>query len=455
MSTTNSIFTGSSRYGSDFSAVIDRAVNIASLPLAQMQSARQTMSGQSQAVSALQAPFASLKSAISGLADVAGSSAFSVTVSDNATARATLVAGATAGSYQVEVTEMGSHASALSAGAGIANPAEDNLGSSGSFSLEIYSTADPPVLLASEDSLTASTLDDLVRAINESDLDVQAALVNVKGAGSPEYKLSLQSSTLGQLEFRLKDKADPGTNLLDATSGGGLAKYTINGSAQVESDSRRVTLAPGVTLDLVAANPGKPVTVTVSRGANAFKNAARALVSAYNAALAALDQHRGQSTGALGGQSLISELGRSLRQVAGYEAGSGRFQSLAEVYIELKDNGQMYFNEAQFDKSAASRLDDIGALLGNTDSGFVKWASGILESIVKADGVLGAESASLNDGIKRQDSRIEAEQERIDRLRTDLTERMSAADAMIAALEQQVLYITGMFESMRASAKQW
>jgi hypothetical protein len=57
----------------------------------------------------------------------------------------------------------------------------------------------------------------------------------------------------------------------------------------------------------------------------------------------------------------------------------------------------------------------------------------------------------MDTASKSQDRRINAEQERIDRLESDLTARMAAADATIAMLEQQVTYFTGMFETMRAS----
>ncbi|MCS6954415.1 MAG: hypothetical protein NZM33_16340, partial [Bryobacteraceae bacterium] len=51
--------------------------------------------------------------------------------------------------------------------------------------------------------------------------------------------------------------------------------------------------------------------------------------------------------------------------------------------------------------------------------------------------------------LQRQEARIAAEQERIDLLEKNLAERMAAADALIAALEQKVRYFNTLFEAMR------
>lgn len=453
MSTASSIFTGASRYSSDFQAVIERSVGIASLPLMQMQTARSNASAQSTAVNALANPFIALRSAVSGLVNVAGSSSYQANVSDSKTLRATIAEGATTGNYKVEVTDLGSPAAALSSGTGIDDPARSNIGSSGNFTLQIYSSGSPQTLLSS-DHFQAGTLDELVQQINASDLDVEATLVNVQGSGSPVYKLSLQSTKLGPLEFRLSDDAQPATNLLGATQAGALAQYTVNGSAVVKSDSRTATLAPGVTIELLQEADGSPVTVSVSRSTAAFKSAVSKLASAYNSALDALDKNRGEKGGALTGNSIISDLQQSLRAIANYGDGTGYYTALAEVGIELKDNGQLSFNETDFDQNINTHFAELGELLGDGESGFIKSASAILDGLVGENGLIEMQSQALADSIQQQDDRMATEQERIDQLREDITARINAADALIASLEQQVLYITNMFSSMKSISEQ-
>jgi len=63
----SSLFTGASRYSSDFQAVIDRAVAIASLPLTQMQSTRARLGAESVALNSLESKFGALQAAIQSL----------------------------------------------------------------------------------------------------------------------------------------------------------------------------------------------------------------------------------------------------------------------------------------------------------------------------------------------------------------------------------------------------
>ena len=56
----SNIFTGASRYSTDFQSVIDRSVNIASLPLLQMQQNKVKISDESAALKSLDGKLASL-----------------------------------------------------------------------------------------------------------------------------------------------------------------------------------------------------------------------------------------------------------------------------------------------------------------------------------------------------------------------------------------------------------
>ena len=61
----------------------------------------------------------------------------------------------------------------------------------------------------------------------------------------------------------------------------------------------------------------------------------------------------------------------------------------------------------------------------------------------------------LDASLRAEDERIAAEQDRIDNRTKDIQERMAAADALIAQMEQQATYITNMFESMRVNQKSY
>ena len=69
----SNIFTGASRYSTDFQSVIDRSVNIASLPLLQMQQNKVKISDESAALKSLDGKLASLDTTLTNLANSFGS----------------------------------------------------------------------------------------------------------------------------------------------------------------------------------------------------------------------------------------------------------------------------------------------------------------------------------------------------------------------------------------------
>ena len=70
-------------------------------------------------------------------------------------------------------------------------------------------------------------------------------------------------------------------------------------------------------------------------------------------------------------------------------------------------------------------------------------------------GILAESITGLDSSLRAEDERIAAEQERIDNRTKDIQERMAAADALIAQMEQQATYITNMFEAMQTSQKSY
>ena len=151
-------------------------------------------------------------------------------------------------------------------------------------------------------------MNSLVTAINaNASLNVQASIVNIGPSGSPDYRLSLQSVKLGANTIQLSDGAAP---LLDTLSTGSLATYKVNGLAtSITSDSRTITLAPGVAINLQQQSPsGVASTITITKSTTATSNALTAFAVAYNASVAEVDKSRGTTAGSLAGNSLLSTL---------------------------------------------------------------------------------------------------------------------------------------------------
>ena len=84
--------------------------------------------------------------------------------------------------------------------------------------------------------------------------------------------------------------------MLDPLTQGAPAKYRINGKPDVaiESDSRTVTAAPGVSVTLLAEGT---TDVTVARTTGALSSALSGLAGAYNAVRSEIDRNHGEARG--------------------------------------------------------------------------------------------------------------------------------------------------------------
>ena len=130
MSTSSStLFSGASRYSSDFQQVISRAVRIASLPVTLIQNHKAELIGESAALSSLDAKFASLQSALGSLGSAtATSGTYTSAVSDSSIATASLSTGIRTGKYTLTVDDLGDYSRVVSNGTpAVADPSASNI----------------------------------------------------------------------------------------------------------------------------------------------------------------------------------------------------------------------------------------------------------------------------------------------------------------------------------------
>jgi flagellar hook-associated protein 2 len=434
----SNIFSGVSRYSSDLRAIIDRAVAIQSLHLTQLSQTKIKLSDQSKALSALQSKFDSLANSLTALKTASGIDSFSSSTSTEGVVQVNLSEGVAEGSFMVHVTSLGAQTVTMSTNglATVSDPGKDNISAATEFTL----TVDGESFTISP---AAQNLKALAEAINAAHAGVRATLVNVGAPSSPDYRLSITSNAYADVAITLSDGE---TELLETLTSGANAKYSVNGVA-VSSDSRKVILSPGVSITLVGESAaGVDTTVTVGRTTASAKNALSALATAYNTAMSALDEHRGENAGVLAGDMLIRTLADALRKVANYEADSGGILSLTALGFTFTDTGELKFDGSTFDAAVQGKTDELIGFL----EGFKQYAQSVIEAVAgSGSGAISTASDLVTSMIAEQDRLIQAEQERVDLFEENITARMNEADALIASLEQQVEYYTNLFEGMR------
>lgn len=440
MSTTNAIFNGSSQFSNDFQQIIQRSVAIASLPISALNRDVAALQSQSKDLQGIDVTAAALETAVDRLGDAMGGAALQATVSDSAVVGATVGGGATEGEYSIQVEDAGAYATSLTAASwvNLANlPGEKR-----TYQLMIGGTS-------YDITPTDNSAGAVARAINAAfGGQVRATTVNVGSADSPDYRISLQGTTLGDVALDIRDQ---GQSLQQQQTTGRQARYIVNGSGQtVGSNSRTVTISDGLNVELLASKPGQAVNITVVRSTSALGDALSNFARAYNGLVDSLDGQRGQAGGALAGQSLVFEVQRQLSSIATYNSMAAG--SLAGIGLDLGQDGHLTFNSFTLMDADIKNPSGVTAFLGAAGTGgFLKWAKDSLENINNpASGLIKTREAALTAQTNATNAKIAAKQDQIDQLQQRLQAQMAVADAAIATLEQQYTYFSNMFQAQNA-----
>lgn len=439
-STSSTGFTGSSSYAADLQTAISRAIGFAALPLQLLQNQQNAFNSQQSEIQTLSSKFSSLQTALNNLNTAVSSGSYSASSSTATVATAYASSGVKAGSYNLIVGGIGSHTSTLSNDGltTVTDPAAGNVSAATSYTLTVDGTS-------YQISNTGGTLSSLVDALNASSANVQATMVNVGSASSPDYRLSVQGTKYADNAIQLSDGTQ---SLLNTVVHGSNVTYQVNGRpAVINSDSRSINLSTGLTVNVLQAGS---TDVTVSQSSTQTSNALAAFANSYNNIVDELAKSRGQSGGALSGQSIVYTLSSSLRSLLSGGASSGNIHSVSDLGLTFDQDGHLNFDATAFSGASSSSLANVLSFLGtSTSGGFLQAANNTLKSVADSStGVLSQTSTSLTNSLTAIATKISDKTKAISDLQATLTAKMSAADALISSLEQQVSYYTTLFKTM-------
>ena len=128
-------------------------------------------------------------------------------------------------------------------------------------------------------------------------------------------------------------------------SAGQDASLTVDG-IPIDSASNTVSGAiAGLTLNLLGAQAGEQVTVSVAPDSDAVTKAISAFVTAYNTAIGDVNTqytvNANNQEGPLAGDSAVRILQDSLLSVGGYTGGGNGVSSLADLGISMNKDGTL------------------------------------------------------------------------------------------------------------------
>ncbi len=308
------------------------------------------------------------------IADTANFQAMRITSSDETVLTGSASGAATPGSYYVKVTSRAqSHQIASQSGA--YTSLNDVVGT-GNVSITLADGTSFTVTLDSNNNTLAGLKD----AINKANKGVKASIVNVGTNASPDYRMILTSTDTG-LARRMTSVDTSGLtggtapvfdleNPVQAASdavveiGEGAGKITFNRSSNTITD-----IIPGVTLNVVSADPTKTIRVDVAYDPSKIKSAIESFVSQYNDLADVIDAQfkydaETGTSGVLMGdyqlQSVQQDLQNAVSRVV--EGLTSQFSALAAIGITLDAGGHLTINSEQLTEALNNNLEAVTRL---------------------------------------------------------------------------------------------
>jgi len=402
-----------------------------------------------------------LKGSLEKLNDAAGAlgkaetlAATRATVSGDAFT-ATSKSGAIAGRYDVHVTQLASHQTLVAASGQTDRSTQIGGANAGGVISVVVNGETRTLDLAGQ----GTSLNDIVKAINASDLGVDATLIN-DGSNAP-HRLMLTTRETGA-QHQITKISVEGNTALQAVLGypgndGGMqqniaavdAALTVNGIAVTSSSNTVEDVIEGVSLTLTKTS-SEPQSLTVEADLDSAKGAVKQFVDAYNALqnqianLTRYDQTSHQHS-VLTGDSVARTIQSRARGIIDVSMTGNGYANLAQLGISTDPNegGKLRIDDKALMRALQQDGTAVARLFGDAQHGVAARTEAIVKPMLAGEhGLLttsenGARTmvASLTKDFEQTELRIDATIERY-------RKQFVALDGMVAQMNGISNYLT-------------
>lgn len=323
---------------------------------------------------------------------------------------------------------------------------------------------------------STDTLDDVIRKINEADVEAVATVLN-DGSGTAPYRISLtarESGTAGNFildtngfDLSLQTLSE-GTDARVFFGSGDPANALLVTSSTTSLDD----LIQGVTIDLSSTSE-EPVTLSVSRDLTAIEESVSTFVSAFNTLIERIDNQtryddETETKGPLLGDSTTLTMRSRLFQVIQTVGDNitGQYSRLSEVGITIGGGGNAiefdtnkfraaYENDPAsvealfetFELAQTSTTQDLGDGItvsgGDAERSFESLGViGKIEELARdylnsVDGILTKREEAISTQVEVQETRIDEFTERLEVRRGILEAQFASMESALAQLQSQ------------------
>jgi flagellar hook-associated protein 2 len=360
--------------GIDYQSIVDSIIALAQKPADRLRQQATDLGTQQSTLATYKGLLQTLQAAAQSLRDGTALGALSASTAIAAGSRVLVSADATpqatAGSYQVAVTQL---AQQQKLGSTAQASADAPAGVAGTFSLNGVSV-----------TVTATdTLNDIRDKINTANTGASASGVSasVVTVAPGQTRLILTSAKAGDTGMSLADTSgtalqalgflsDPSTIAPTALLVAGQnAQFSVDGISFSTTSNVVSTAIEGVTVTLTSAEAGATTTVTVARSLGDAQNAMQAFVNAYNAVVDFIAQQSiapatGKPAPPLYGDNLIREAKASMPQalLSAIGGAAADLSTAAMAGLSLGRDGKLTLNTTKLADTFTNRFADLEQL---------------------------------------------------------------------------------------------
>lgn len=473
--TSSSALSGLSGY--DFDSIVEMMTATYSQPLTRMQEQQSVLQTKKDAWRDVNTRLSSLENALTKLRNSATWAGTSATSSNVGVLSVSSATGTTQGTYNIKVVQMAAAQTAVSGKIATEETSAATSVTGGTFTI---TAGDKSTNVRIE---AGASLDDIVKAINNSKAGVTASAVKVEGG----YKIALLSSETGVSKAAVFSEAEGGNVLhslgilkedhsLNISQAAKDTKLEINGISEITSSSNKITTAvPGLTLTINSESVDTSVTVKVAADYSGAQAAVQSFVDQYNSVMTFIEGKLSynkdlKTKGDLYADPALQGIQSRLRNMVSSNQNnpSGVFNILADVGITTSaDNfgksatltfDTTKFNEA-IEKNASSVANLFGAPAGgvdpNRESGQGRSAQGLanrlyeyIHPLVMYDGTLAKTSNSYEKQITDLKDKMTDFAARVERYSEATRLKFSRLETQLAALSNQSDWLKNQLTSL-------
>jgi len=391
------------------------------IPVDLLEQQQSTLQSQSSALTSIEGDINSLATTVSALSNTSGAiNSLTATSSDPNLVTASADPTATPGSHTIVVNSLATTSSYYT------DPVDPSSTiAAGSFQIAIGSNAPVTITVDSTDN----TLSGLASAINAQNAGVTASVID-DANGS---RLALVSNTSGAAGNITISNNTTNLNFNLAVTGAN-ASLTVDGVPISSSSNSVSTVIPGVTLNLVGANPNETVGLSLSPDTSQATNAINQFVSAWNQVIQDLNsQFDVQSNGTGGGpletdNTLRSVQDQLLSAITDSISGNNGLVNLATIGVNMNEDGTLSVDSGQLSNALSSNFSNVQNLLQGA-SGVATFLSNTLSQIT--DPTQGSITLDLQ-GMSQENQDLSTQ---ISNMQTQLTTQDQQLEAEYAQMQ--------------------